>query len=211
MTVQQPVGMANHPVVTIKLASTSDELMQCYMLRAAVFMGEQHCPYWRGVRRQRLHREPRHHVCRRRACRRPCGCAGSSRSPSSSAASSCERYRSLGLYPAFMRWARSSPGARATPRPTCICQRRLWPIIEREGFRRGRRQDLPLLRSRVRRLRLRPRAGERRGQPRHRSHGAEPAGRPPGHAGHPGEVDGARRLQSACGADRTSRELRRVR
>src|SRR5205814_261215 len=23
-----------------------DELMQCYMLRAAVFMGEQHCPYW---------------------------------------------------------------------------------------------------------------------------------------------------------------------
>ena len=38
--------MSNRPVVTIKLASTSDELMQCYMLRAAVFMGEQHCPYW---------------------------------------------------------------------------------------------------------------------------------------------------------------------
>ena len=46
MTVQQPAGMANRPVVTIKLASTSDELMQCYALRAAVFMGEQHCPYW---------------------------------------------------------------------------------------------------------------------------------------------------------------------
>lgn len=45
MTVQPPVGVGNHPVVTIKLASTSDELMQCYMLRAAVFMGEQACPY----------------------------------------------------------------------------------------------------------------------------------------------------------------------
>ena len=27
----------NRPVVTIKLASTSDELLQCYALRAAVF------------------------------------------------------------------------------------------------------------------------------------------------------------------------------
>ena len=45
MTVQTPVGVGNRPVVTIKLASTSDELMQCYMLRAAVFMGEQACPY----------------------------------------------------------------------------------------------------------------------------------------------------------------------
>ena len=33
------------PVVTIKLASTSDELLQCFALRAAVFMGEQQCPY----------------------------------------------------------------------------------------------------------------------------------------------------------------------
>ena len=38
--------MTNRPVVTIKLASTSDELLQCYVLRAAVFMGEQQCPYW---------------------------------------------------------------------------------------------------------------------------------------------------------------------
>jgi hypothetical protein len=43
MTVSQTAGMvmSNHPVVTMKLASTSDELMQCYMLRAAVYMGEQ--------------------------------------------------------------------------------------------------------------------------------------------------------------------------
>ena len=45
MGFQQRIGTADHPVVTIKLASTSDELMQCYMLRAAVFMGEQACPY----------------------------------------------------------------------------------------------------------------------------------------------------------------------
>src|SRR5437879_11871151 len=44
-TQQQPAG-TNRPVVTIKLASTSDELLQCYALRAAVFMGEQQCPYW---------------------------------------------------------------------------------------------------------------------------------------------------------------------
>lgn len=35
----------NRPVVTTKLASTADELMQCYALRAAVFVGEQQCPY----------------------------------------------------------------------------------------------------------------------------------------------------------------------
>ena len=46
MTEAKMTEMTNRPVVTIKLASTSDELMQCYMLRAAVFMGEQHCPYW---------------------------------------------------------------------------------------------------------------------------------------------------------------------
>src|SRR5438477_11326767 len=46
MTVQTIDRMSNRPVVTIKLASTSDELLQCYALRAAVFMGEQQCPYW---------------------------------------------------------------------------------------------------------------------------------------------------------------------
>ena len=46
MTVQMTAAPSLAPAVTIKLAATSDELMQCYMLRAAVFMGEQHCPYW---------------------------------------------------------------------------------------------------------------------------------------------------------------------
>jgi predicted GNAT family N-acyltransferase len=38
-------ALSNRPAVTIKLASTADELAQCYALRAAVYMGEQHCPY----------------------------------------------------------------------------------------------------------------------------------------------------------------------
>lgn len=37
---------ACEPVVEIKVAASSDELMMCYALRAAVFMGEQHCPYF---------------------------------------------------------------------------------------------------------------------------------------------------------------------
>jgi predicted GNAT family N-acyltransferase len=45
MTVQKTAVPNLTPVVTIKVASTSDELLQCYGLRAAVFMGEQHCPY----------------------------------------------------------------------------------------------------------------------------------------------------------------------
>ena len=45
MTVQIRPRWRACPVVTIKLAATSDELLQCFMLRAAVFMGEQHCPY----------------------------------------------------------------------------------------------------------------------------------------------------------------------
>ena len=45
MTVPKTTVPNLAPVVTIKLASTSDELLQCYALRAAVFMGEQQCPY----------------------------------------------------------------------------------------------------------------------------------------------------------------------
>jgi predicted GNAT family N-acyltransferase len=46
MSLHPAMTPGRQPVVTIKLASTSDELMQCFSLRAAVFMGEQACPYW---------------------------------------------------------------------------------------------------------------------------------------------------------------------
>ena len=42
----QNSAIGPQPVVTIKLASTSDELMQCFALRSAVYIGEQQCPYW---------------------------------------------------------------------------------------------------------------------------------------------------------------------
>ncbi len=45
MTVQMTMTPNLAPVVTIKLAATSDELLQSFALRAAVFMGEQQCPY----------------------------------------------------------------------------------------------------------------------------------------------------------------------
>ena len=45
MTVQMTAAPTLAPVVTIKLAATSDELLQSFALRAAVFMGEQQCPY----------------------------------------------------------------------------------------------------------------------------------------------------------------------
>ena len=45
MTVQMTAAPNLAPVVTIKLAATSDELLQSFALRAAVFMGEQQCPY----------------------------------------------------------------------------------------------------------------------------------------------------------------------
>ncbi len=42
----------------------------------------------------------------------------------------------------------------------------------------------------------------------HGSHGAEPARGPARHAGHSGRIDGSGSVQSACGMDRASRELR---
>jgi predicted GNAT family N-acyltransferase len=45
MTTTKPLVPNLAPEVTIKLASTSDEMLECFALRAAVFMGEQHCPY----------------------------------------------------------------------------------------------------------------------------------------------------------------------
>ena len=113
-------GLSNHPVVTIKLASTSDELMQCYMLRAAVFMGEQHCPYWEeydGNDYTASHiivyvdGEPGGVAC---------GCAGSRPSPSSSAPSSSSATARMGLFTPCSRAGRwSSAARRATPRPIC--------------------------------------------------------------------------------------------
>jgi len=131
----QAAGRAasNHPVVTMKLASTSDELMQCYMLRAAVYMGEQHCPYWEeydGNDYTASHiivyvdGEP----------------AASLRVRWFAAFVKLERavvlkrYRSMGLFLPLLRWAMELARKKGYNKAYLHGQRRLWPIFERGGF-----------------------------------------------------------------------------
>ena len=123
------------PVVTIKLASTSDELMQCYALRAAVFMGEQHCPYFEefdGNDYTATHiimyvdGEP----------------AGSMRIRWFQSFAKLERcvflrrFRSQGMFQDFVRWAMNFSANKGYPKAYLHLQKRLLPIMEREGFKR---------------------------------------------------------------------------
>jgi predicted GNAT family N-acyltransferase len=124
---------SNRPVVTIKLASTSDELMQCYMLRAAVYIGEQHCPYWEeydGNDYSASHfvlyvdGEP----------------AGSLRVRWFASFVKLERavilkrYRSMGLFMPLLHWAMDVARKKGYAKAYLHGQRRLWPIFERGGF-----------------------------------------------------------------------------
>lgn len=135
MTESQTAGMAmsNHPVVTMKLASTSDELMQCYMLRAAVYMGEQHCPYqeeYDGNDYSASHiivyvdGEP----------------AASLRVRWFASFIKLERavvlkrYRSMGLFLPLLHWATELGRKKGYTKAYLHGQRRLWPIFERGGF-----------------------------------------------------------------------------
>ena len=125
--------MSNRPVVTIKLASTSDELMQCYMMRAAVYMGEQHCPYWEeydGNDYSASHLivyidgEP--------------GASLRVRWFATFAklerAVVLRRYRSMGLFLPLLGWAMDLARKKGYTKAYLHGQRRLWPIFERGGF-----------------------------------------------------------------------------
>jgi len=135
MTVQPPVGVGNHPVVTIKLASTSDELMQCYMLRAAVFMGEQACPYgeeFDGNDYTASHvimyvdGEP----------------AGSMRLRWFQSFCKFERcvvlrpFRGLGIHHEINAWCKEFARRKGYTKVYLHLQRRHMPMMEKEGFRR---------------------------------------------------------------------------
>ena len=126
-------AMSNRPVVTMKLAATSDELMQCYMLRAAVYMGEQQCPYWEeydGNDYSASHiivyvdDEP----------------AASLRVRWFASFIKLERavvlkrYRSMGLFMPLLHWAMELGRKKGYRKAYCHGQRRLWPIFERGGF-----------------------------------------------------------------------------
>jgi predicted GNAT family N-acyltransferase len=134
MSMPSPPNLSNEPVITIKLASTSDELMQCYMLRAAVFMGEQHCPYWEeydGNDYSASHLmlyvdgEP----------------AASMRVRWFATFAKLERavilkrYRSMGLFLPFVAWAKEFCRKKGYAKAYLHGQRRLWEIFERDGFR----------------------------------------------------------------------------
>jgi predicted GNAT family N-acyltransferase len=121
--------------VTIKLASTSDELMQCFALRSAVYIGEQQCPYWEefdGNDYTATHLilyvdgEP----------------ASSMRLRwfgtfvKFERAVILKRYRSMGLFVPFTQWAIQFARKKGYTRVYLHSQHRLWPIMERQGFRK---------------------------------------------------------------------------
>lgn len=125
--------MSNRPVVTIKLASTSDELLQCYALRAAVFMGEQQCPYWEefdgndySASHLMLYVDGEPAASMR--VRWFSGFAKLER------AIILKRYRSLGLFVPFVEWAREFAAKKGYPKAYLHGQKRLWEIFERQGF-----------------------------------------------------------------------------
>jgi len=135
MTVQVTTGSSNRPAITIKLASTSDELMQCYMLRAAVFIGEQACPYWEeydGNDYSASHLmlyvdgEPA-------ASMRVRWFAGFAKLER---AVILKRYRSYGLFIPFVHWAKEFCRKKGYPKAYLHGQKRLWPIFEKDGFRK---------------------------------------------------------------------------
>jgi predicted GNAT family N-acyltransferase len=135
MTVQETAGRSNEPVVTIKLASTSDELMQCFMLRSAVYIGEQQCPYWEEFDGNDY--TASHLILY--VDGEPASCMrlrwfGSF--VKFERAVILKRYRSMGLFVPFIRWAKSFAAGKGFTTIYLHSQRRLWPIMEREGFRK---------------------------------------------------------------------------
>ena len=135
MTEANPETISNRPVVTIKLAATSDELMQCYMLRAAVFMGEQHCPYWEEF-------DGNDYTASHLMLYVDGEPAASMRVRWFASFAKLERaiilkrYRSYGLFIPFVMWARDFCRAKGYAKAYLHAQHRLWPIFERMGFRR---------------------------------------------------------------------------
>ncbi len=135
MIADQTIGDFIRPGVSIKLASTSDELMQCFALRAAVYMGEQQCPYWEefdGNDYTASHLilyvdgEPAASI----RVRWFSGFAKFER------AVILKRYRSHGLFLPFVEWAKEFARKKGYPRAYLHSQHRLWKIMERGGFKK---------------------------------------------------------------------------
>lgn len=135
MTMQMTTPPTLAPVVTIKLAATSDELLQSFALRAAVFMGEQQCPYDEefdgndytathvvmyvdgepaGTMRLRWFQS----FCKFERC------------------VVLRRYRGLGIHHEINAWCKEFARRKGYARAYLHLQKRHMPMMEKEGFRR---------------------------------------------------------------------------
>ena len=128
-------AIPNRSDVTIKLASTSDELMQCFALRAAVYMGEQHCPYREefdgndySASHLILHVKGEPVACMR--LRWFEGFVKFER------AVFLRRYRSMGLFLPFLSWAKEFARKKGYPKVVLHSQHRLWKVMQRGGYRK---------------------------------------------------------------------------
>jgi predicted GNAT family N-acyltransferase len=135
MTAIQTADGSNRPVVIIKLAATSDELMQCFALRAAVYMGEQQCPYWEefdGNDYSASHLmlyvdgEPAASIRIR----------WFGTFAKFERAVILKRYRSMGLFMPFCEWAKEFARKKGYTKVYLHSQHRLWQIMERGGFKK---------------------------------------------------------------------------
>ncbi len=126
---------SNRPDIRIRLAATSDELMQCYALRAAVYMGEQQCPYWEEF-------DGNDHTSSHLVMYidgEPAGCMRIrwfGEFAKLERAVILKRYRSMGLFMPFTDWAKEFARSKGYKRVYLHSQHRLWQIMERGGFKR---------------------------------------------------------------------------
>lgn len=128
-------AIPNRPDVTIKLASTSDELMQCFALRAAVYMGEQHCPYWEefdgnDYSASHLILYVKGEPAASMRLRWFSGFVKFER------AVFLKRYRTMGLFLPLLSWAKEFARKKGYPKVVLHSQHRLWKLMERGGYRK---------------------------------------------------------------------------
>lgn len=131
----QPATAPGRPVVTIKLASTSDELMQCFALRAAVFMGEQACPYWEEFDGNDYAAS---HIIMY-VDGEPAGCMRLRWFQSFCKFERCvvlKRFRGLGIHHALNSWCKDFARRKGYTKVYLHLQKRHMPMMEKEGFRR---------------------------------------------------------------------------
>jgi predicted GNAT family N-acyltransferase len=127
--------MPGQPVVTIKLASTSDELMQCFALRAAVFMGEQACPYWEEFDGNDYAAS---HIIMY-VDGEPAGCMRLRWFQSFCKFERCvvlKRYRGLGIHHTINSWCKDFARRKGYTKVYLHLQKRHMAMMEKEGFRR---------------------------------------------------------------------------